>query len=211
MARKGSRKTRTYRREGKNLPLRDTVLIVCQGKETEKNYFSSLKDDFGIRDLKVEVKSKDPHRIVDYALKKSCLKKSRYNRIWCVLDKDNSTDQNFNDAVTTAGNREIGVAYSNKSFELWLYLHFHYSESAQSSQEYEDKLKGLFKKHFDKTYEKNDKEIFSLLRDKMERAIRHAEKLYSKRNKDSPAKADPSTTVHRLIKELQKKAELSEL
>lgn len=169
-----------------------------------------MKEDFKIN-LNIEIKAKDPLRVVDFAIKKACLNNSRYNRIWCVFDKDEFTDQNFNEAIKKAEKRKIGVAYSNKSFELWLYLHFHLLESALDNQGYIEKLNEFFDKNLKRTYKKNDKEIYSLLKKMMDKAMRHAKKLYSKSNKDNPAKVDPSTTVHLLIKELQKKKELSEL
>ena len=45
-----------------------------------------------------------------------------YQNVWIVFDKDDFDD--FDQAIQEAINRGYNVAWSNQSFEYWLYLHF---------------------------------------------------------------------------------------
>ena len=49
-----------------------------------------------------------------------------YQNVWIVFDKDDFDD--FDQAIQEAINRGYNVAWSNQSFEYWLYLHFYYSD-----------------------------------------------------------------------------------
>ena len=49
-----------------------------------------------------------------------------YSQVWVVFDKDDFDD--FDEAVALAEKYGFKVAWSNQSFEYWLYLHFNYSD-----------------------------------------------------------------------------------
>ena len=198
-------KNRSYKRKGMTRKPKDTFLIVCQGEETEKNYFKSIKKEYRISNLQIMVESTDPENMVDYTLKQKCRTNSRINEAWCVFDKDETTDENFNKSIVEAKNHKIGVAYSNECFELWLCLHFEYNEAKLNRDGYLNKIKRYFQNHFNKEYKKNDPEIYKKLKDKMDTAKKFAKKLLRKHSLKNPAKANPSTTVHRLIEKLEEK------
>ena len=48
------------------------------------------------------------------------------NKVWVVFDRDDFDD--FDQAVQEGVERGYQIAWSNQSFEYWLYLHFHYSD-----------------------------------------------------------------------------------
>jgi hypothetical protein len=52
---------------------RECILIVCEGKQTEPNYFKSLKDQLKLTIVRIEIISSGhttPAQIVDFAIEK---------------------------------------------------------------------------------------------------------------------------------------------
>ncbi|MCD4785849.1 MAG: RloB family protein [Candidatus Eremiobacteraeota bacterium] len=206
MSKRYNRDNRSYKRRVKFREQRNRFLIVCQGTETEKNYFNGFKIKLKKNNIEIICEPVAPDQVVNTAIKRrKNAKKERYNQVWCVFDKDDLTftDECFNSAIRTAQSEGIGVAYSNESFELWFYLHFCYCDSPLSRSVLFKKVKEKFDENFRREYEKNDKKILKLLEDKIETAIRHSSKLYSQYDHKNPAKDNPSTTVHLLVEKLR--------
>ncbi|NEP41321.1 MAG: RloB domain-containing protein, partial [Okeania sp. SIO2H7] len=123
-----------------------------------------------------------------------------YNQVWCVFDRDSFPVKNFNQAIKDAKNYNIEVAYSNEAFEIWYLLHFEYRDTAMSRKDYR---KSLTKK-LNKKYEKNSNKMYEILESKQPQAIKNAEKLLEQYNPLNPVNDNPSTTVHLLVKELNR-------
>lgn len=51
-----------------------------------------------------------------------------YQNIWVVFDKDDFKD--FDEAIRLGKEKGYKIAWSNQSFEYWLYLHFNYADTA---------------------------------------------------------------------------------
>lgn len=66
-----------------------------------------------------------------------------YQNIWVMFDKDDFKD--FDEAICLGKDKGYKVAWSNQSFEYWLYLHFHYSDSALHRHDWNEKLSEVFK------------------------------------------------------------------
>lgn len=183
------------------------ILIVCEGESTEPNYF----DQFEVTNIKIETRGMgcNTKKLVQYAIKAS--KTKYYDQVWCVFDKDSFPDCNFNDAVQLAKNNNLKLAYSNESFELWYNLHFHYLDSQIGRAQYISKLNKEFKARqhlaFPNTYQKNNPNIYQLLKPFQNLAIRNAKKLaksYIDETTPSPALQSPVTYVYKLVEELNK-------
>jgi hypothetical protein len=173
-------------------------LIVCEGTKTEKNYFEA----FPVVSKQVVVigLGQDPLSIVDKAIEEKD-KDDDVDQVWCVFDRDSVPSNKFMGAIQKAESRGIRVAYSNEAFELWYLLHYNYYDCAISRQEYKKILESLMKRK----YKKCDPSLYEELLEKQEQAIAHANRLlksYGKRH--SPDKDNPSTTVYRLVQELNK-------
>jgi hypothetical protein len=191
---------KSYDRKKPSRKERDKFLIYVQGAETKFNYFTDLKDNLNIKNLKIIVNSRIPTQMHDEAKKK---KDEGYNEIWCVFDKDDFTD--FNSAINEARDSKIGVAFSNECFELWYYLHFCYCDSSLGREVLFDKVKELFQHNFNVEYEKNLKNIYkNHLKEKTDIAIKYAKKLHKTNGSKSP-----STTVYELIEKLREIKEMS--
>ncbi len=64
----------------------DFILILCEGKESEPNYFNDLKDELKLSNVKIRqcLRGNDPLNIVKEAIKYT----SKYDRVYCVFDKE---------------------------------------------------------------------------------------------------------------------------
>ena len=104
-----------------------TFLIVTEGTKTEPNYLNALKkvleatNRFNI-EISIEGKGKATKALVNKIVRQIENCNQEYDRVWAVFDKDEFDD--FDDAISLAGSKNINCAWSNESFELWLLLHF---------------------------------------------------------------------------------------
>lgn len=170
------------------------ILIVCEGKKTEPNYFRAFRVP-GV-DLKVIGAGDNTTNLVLIAAELS--EKENYDQIWCVMDRDSFPAQRFNAAIAMAPSRNIRVAYSNEAFELWYLLHYDYLQSGLPRDAYGR----LLSNHLGRPYRKNDPNMFDALRTRVEEAIRNARKLHKDYSPCDPESDNPSTTVYLLVEEL---------
>ena len=176
------------------LPIRQRFLIVCEGEKTEPNYFQRFRVPGLV--VQIDALGMETVRVVQRAIE--LRDEDDYDQIWCVFDKDDFPDKNFNDAIAIARRHGFRVAYSNQSFELWYVLHFDYMHSAITREDY---IKILEEKLGHK-YEKNSPTIFDELYDRQPTAIRNARTLLNEYHPPRPSKDDPSTKVHLLVEQL---------
>lgn len=214
--RRAARQQRNH--EYKN-PKANSYLIVTEGERTEPLYFQGIKELIqtkigGSVDI-VEVPVIDIHgkgystgkliEITDQIVKKA---KVMYQNIWIVFDKDDFDD--FDHAIETGTNRGYNIAWSNQSFEYWLYLHFFFSDSALHRDDWESKLNDIFKQYGlgDGTYKKNYEEIYALVNrfDGVNTAIKNAKRRMADFEKSGKkaSEYDPGTTVHMLVENLKR-------
>ena len=132
--------------------------------------------------------------------------------VWCIYDKDDFPDKDFNDAAERINQLNMhsnGVRYfagwSNECIELWFVLHFAYYDSANHREYYISFLNDKLKKEGIK-YTKSMKELFDVLEEygDPEQAIRNAKKLLEEKGDVTPSKQVPATHVHELVEELAK-------
>lgn len=190
-----------------------SILIVCEGENTEPSYFNQ----FRITSAKVKSVGEGYNTIslVNRAI--VLAQHGNYDQIWCVFDKDDFLDNDFNAAIKIAEANNIGVAYSNQSFEYWLILHFNdHQGGGMHRDDYNDKINELLKP-FNISYDGNgskliEEDFFELLdgidiktsKKRLDLAIIRAERNYNQFDHINPAKEESSTTVFRLVRELLK-------
>lgn len=171
---KKRREARKQRRYEYKTPRANSFLIVTEGERTEPLYFKGMQKLIqekigGIVDV-IEQPLVDIHgkgcstgkliEVTDQIVKDA---KVMYQNIWIVFDKDDFED--FDQAIKDGTNRGYHIAWSNQSFEYWLYLHFNYSDSALHRHQWNAKLDELFKQYNlgDGTYQKNYDDIYNLV------------------------------------------------
>ena len=195
--------------------IRGRILIVCEGKETEPNYFNSFPKMDNVSVVTAGGKG-SPSQVVKKALElRDKAKQSPYDAVWAVCDKDNFTD--FKTAIDTAHKEKIGCAWSNEAFELWFVYHFENPTSAITRDKYKKKIEAHVKQRADAlklsqyqkfSYQKNDKNIRRTLLDcggNEDNAIKWAEKQAQEQVKSHDKdwdKHNPCTMVYLLVKQL---------
>ncbi len=201
--------------------IRGRILIVCEGKETEPNYFNSFPKMDNVSVVTAGGKG-CPSQVVKKALElRDKAKQSPYDAVWAVFDKDNFTD--FKTAIDTAQGKQIGCAWSNEAFELWFIYYFENPTSAISRNDYGSKIEAYVKQGAKKqklsqyqkfSYQKNDGNIRRTLLDcggNEENAIKWAEKQAQEQGKwhgENWDKHNPCTMVYLLVKQLLGKDEV---
>ncbi len=190
-----------------------TILIVCEGKNTEPSYFSQFR--LSSATIHAVGEGYNTTSLVNRAAHFAAQKK--YEQVWCVFDKDDFSTVDFNSAIVLARSNGFGVGYSNQAFEYWILLHFiDHQGGGMHRSDYDVRINQLLQP-FGRIYDgKRSKiiseDIFELLigNDKQtgisrtQIAINRAKRNCSQLNRVSPAAEESSTTVFELVEELLK-------
>jgi hypothetical protein len=192
---------------------KQTILIVCEGKNTEPSYFNQ----FRLTSAKIKALGKGYNTVslVEQAIKLQ--EKENCDQVWCVFDMDSNSPQNFNNAIEMADVRGFGIAYSNQAFEYWFILHFEDHQGGPMERtEYNAKI-NKYINPFGVDYDGDSNKLvsdkfFNLLmgidentgKKRMELAIKRAKRNYKLFDHSSPANEESSTTVFRLVNEILK-------
>lgn len=194
-------------------------MIVTEGERTEPLYFKGIqkliKDKIGGTVDVIEVPTIEifgagsaTGKLIEITERLVKEAKIIYQNIWVVFDKDDFED--FDEAIKSGENMGYKIAWSNQSFEYWLYMHFCYSDSALHRDEWNKKLDEIFAQYNlgEGSYRKNYEDIYNIVDsfDGVNTAIRNAKRRMAgfDHNKDLPSKYDPGTKVHELVIELKK-------
>lgn len=216
---KRRREDRKKRRYAFKTPKINSFLIVTEGKRTEPYYFKGLRELIkekigGVVDM-IEFPVIDIHgvgcstgRLIENTDRIVKDAKIMYQNVWIVFDKDDCLD--FDQAIEEGKNKGYKIAWSNQSFEYWLFLHFEYSDSALHRDEWNAKLDEMFRRYHlgNDKYEKNYENIYYMVNkfDGVNTAIKHAKRRMTGyvENITKPSRYDPGTTVYQLVEELKK-------
>ena len=193
--------------------LNKTILIVTEG-QTEKLYFES----FPVLTLTVEstdLQGQSKLELIEST--QSIIKNGdkEYDEIWCVFDMDVQKGQkefsDFDGAIDKGKSLGYNIAYSNDAFELWFYLHFHYTDQKNNRTFYYEFLS----KEWALNYEKDGKKynfcwsIYEKLlrgnKPSQEKAIERSEMLYEKQKELPYHQQNPVTLVYELVNVLNEK------
>ncbi|WP_038150065.1 RloB family protein [Vibrio litoralis] len=190
----------------------DKILIVSEGSKTEPNYFNEIKNLYEISSLNIIIDGdcgSSPICVVNHA--KALAKKeeklgSPFDKVFCVIDKDNHTC--YFEALDKIKAQKGDVFKSVQSipcFEYWLLLHFEYTTRAYVSQTGNSVgtqvIRDLKNKPGMGSYEKGEKGIFIKLLDKLETAKINATNAQNSAEKNECD--NPSTQIHTLVEYLQ--------
>lgn len=203
------------RRKEERTPKPNSFLIVSEGEKTEPYYFSGLAEYInnkygdGIKNKPI-IEPRGEGRctvsLVQKAAEIVSRSKIKYEHVWVVFDKDDFND--FDDAIELAEEYGFNVAWSNQSFEYWIFLHFNYSDSALHRDDWVDKLSDVFRElQIDSNgYKKSNPNIFKIVTTygSLKSAIGNAKRINKNYSKtDKPSACDPCTTVHNLLLALE--------
>jgi len=189
------------RRDIDTVEPRRRFLIICEGENTEPDYFRAFRTPGLI--VTVDGTGKNTLTLVDQAIetRDRLSSKCQYDECWCVFDRDSFPKDHFNNAVFKAEANGFEVGYSVQSFELWYLLHFDYCDSALHRSSYGDRLTDKLEQKYVKSANMS-KQMYVLLHPHIHKAIENATRLCANYTSETPEKRDPCTTVHILVERL---------
>ena len=108
----------------------EPILLFVQGECTEKDYFALLKRRLRLSSLTIKVESQSPENLIKQT--KTTISRDKnapFSAIYYVVDVDETSDKQFNQAFKAAKdatNRktEYHFVVSHECFEAWLLAHF---------------------------------------------------------------------------------------
>lgn len=214
---KKRRKAREQRRYEYKEPKANSYLIVTEGERTEVFYLKGLQkqilkqiggqvDVVEIPRIDIYGEGSSTKRLIELTEQRVKSAKILYQNIWVVFDKDDFAD--FDCAVQEGKEKGYKIAWSNQSFEYWLYLHFYYSDAALHRDDWSRKLDEIFQEYHlgDGKYRKNYENIYELADrfDGVNTAIKNAKRrMAGFHSSCKPSEYDPGTTVYQLVGELK--------
>lgn len=186
-----------------------TILIVCEGVNTEPGYFNH----FRLTSATIKTVGAGFNTVFLVNQAQNLRKKGKYDHVWCVFDKDDFPAEDFNEAIRLAVSLGFQVAYSNQAFEYWLILHFEdHQGGPMHRDQYGKKLNGYLNS-LGCTYDADgSKEITSDIfehlmandtkqgKPRVELAITRAERIFNDKDHRSPATEESSTKVYMLVR-----------
>jgi hypothetical protein len=208
------------------LEVKPTILIYCEGKNTEPSYFQKFR--ISSATVKIFGEGKNTLSLVQEAemiANKAKDNGKPFEKVWCVFDADPKPDnpkqlENFNAAVAYSKKLGYGTAYTNQAFEYWLILHFEdHQGGSMLRTDYHSKLNSYLKPlglFYDGHHSKKiSKEIYEVLFETVKTdkngkpvsrcdiATTRAQRIYdTKEEPRNPGNEESSTTVHLLVEEL---------
>ena len=200
---KDHRLSNLSRRQGVR-EVKQSFLIVCEGEKTEPDYFKAFR--MTAATIKAVGQAMNTMTLVNKAIsiREADQKRKRvYDQCWVVFDKDDFPAKDFNQAIQLAEKNGFRVAYSNQAFEYWFLLHYNLYTGAIHRNQYKDMLTRLTGMPYSKS-EGYGAVMYNLLLFRQQQAISNAETVLAEISHGNPAEEESSTTVQRLVLELNK-------
>lgn len=200
-------------RRSQRRPEKSTLLIVCEGRETERNYLDQLKrEDEVNRHFAITIKKgKGGSRlqIVQLAVDFKNQTNTDFDEVWCVMDVESQHKEeavkDLMSAIESAAQNQVTLCLSNPVFEVWLLAHF-----VRSSKSFKDCdavilfLNKHWKKEFKQDYSKSDRGIYQKISDRTLKAIQNAKAVREKDHgvEKQIEKCNSATEIYRLVLKL---------
>jgi hypothetical protein len=200
---KDHRLSNLSRRQGVR-EIKQSFLIVCEGEKTEPDYFKAFR--MTAATIKAVGQAMNTMTLVNKAIsirEADQKRKKVYDQCWVVFDKDDFPAKDFNQAIQFAEKNGFRVAYSNQAFEYWFLLHYNLYTGAIHRNQYKDMLTKLTGIPYSKS-EGYGAVMYNLLLSRQQQAINNAETVLAEISHGNPAEEESSTTVQRLVIELNK-------
>lgn len=184
--------------------VKQSFLIVCEGEKTEPDYFKAFR--MTAATIKAVGKAMNTMTLVNKAIsirEADKAKKRFYDQCWVVFDKDDFPAKDFNQAIQYAEKNGFQVAYSNQAFEYWFLLHFNLYQGPIHRSQYKNMLERLIGMPYSKT-EGSGAVMYNILLTRQKQAIKNSKTVLAEIAHGNPAEEESSTTVHKLVTELNK-------
>jgi hypothetical protein len=206
---RGNRSVRDYGRPTRFATAGKTILIVTEGKNTEVNYFTALRNRLKLSATDIQVihpEGTDPITLTRAAVKLRSQRKKKepdnpFDEVWVVFDLEkqhNERRAQAQQARNVSGAREIKFIESDPSFEYWRLLHEKNGYTTKFLPDSDATLKEL-KKHCP-AYTKSEIPDSHVLNN-IPLAVKRA-KQGRKYHKESGGNGNPSTNADLLVRSM---------
>lgn len=210
--RKKARAKEVQRQKATRAPY-DKVLIVCEGKKTEKNYFDELKGYYELSSANIVVNTdcgSAPISVARHAISlykgELAARRDPFDKVFCVFDRDTHTT--FHQAIDLIGAQNPRGVFkaitSTPCFEYWFLLHFGYTQQpfrATARKSAAEQLEDHLRVNFWPEYQKNALNTFKLRLPELPQAKNYAARILA--SSVATGIVDPLTNVHELVEYLQ--------
>ena len=208
---------RLERKTGRRPPY-PRVLMVCEGRKTEKLYFEDMRQHWRIPSADWEVLPSalgtGPEKVVEYAEQKAREEK-KWDEVYCIFDRDDhvhyraallkakSLDGKIKPHDPIAASSRFVAVPSVPCFELWFLIHFLPITKEFHRDDVQEQLKAQIPE-----YRKSAPGIFMKIHSRLSFAYENAE--IARTRKLKSGNDNPSTDVDILVKRLQEIGEMKE-
>lgn len=193
------------------LSVSPTILIVCEGKNTEISYFNQLR----FRSAKIVPVGEGYNTVSLVERAEEIANKERFDEVWCVFDCDDFPAHHFDNAIKMILNKGFKFAYSNQAFEYWIILHFNDHQGGPIHRSSYSKMINTAISQFGVKYDFEGSKIitpklFNLMFSRDEAsgiprhllAIERSKRIYDRFDHFYPSSEESSTTMHLLLEHL---------
>jgi hypothetical protein len=191
------------------------MLIVCEGRETEANYFHGLWDEIMAKSgsrkgfaLTIKRGRGGSRRdIAQFAVDQKNGSRDEYDEYHCIMDVEHHLHwAALPGALRLLKQNGFTVHLSNPSFEVWFLAHFRRTSAIFADADAViTALNPLWKAGGNGKYEKSDRAHFSKLRNRLVSAIATARAVRTKSHRPANATTEncnSSTDVYRFVERL---------
>ncbi|MER6824510.1 RloB family protein [Streptosporangium sp. NPDC000563] len=193
---------KSLRRTAEKRPELRTIMVFCEGQNSEPDYINGLKRLPHIAEntaLSIEI---HPEQGVPLTLvKKAMAYKSdpEIDECWCLFDVEwPQNHPNLPQAIDLARSNGINLAISNPCFELWLILHYSNCSAFMDTNSADSRSRSLD----GRSGKRIDPEVYMPLRKK---AAEHAKRLDARhaQNGTSFPHDNPSSGMYKFLRSLE--------
>lgn len=175
--------------------------ILCEG-ESEKQYFTMLKQKYRLANIKVKIVAAD---LSGKSLVEKAVKFGKYNHLdktYVVFDRDEHSKDELRKCAKLARKNDITIMFSSIDFEIWILMHFESVTRSYTRKELVQKLSRSA--YFNQDYSRFKGNSYrEYIFDKVQDAVDHANKLY--RKKSDWINDDPFTNIQIYLPEILKR------
>ncbi len=183
-----------------------TVLIQCEGEQTEPSYFRAIKKKYGNpRGRHITIKrgkGRSPEDVVESAIIQK--EKGIFDEVWAVVDIEGTEQKNnYPNARVLAREHDILMCHSIPCFEVWYLAHFEEtSRPFTCGSAVIDALNKHWQNHHNGSYDKTSGDHFERLEPRTQDALRNAKRVRRSHEQDNRTKIDANsmTEVDMLVR-----------
>lgn len=161
------------KRRVQSRPLKERLLIVCEGRATEPNYLDGLKR-FGSIPAHFAITVAKGRGGTRFDIAESAVSKKRelgnnFDRVLLLMDVEHAEHrESLERALPLLAKHGIEVFLSNPSFEVWLLAHFERTGKwFENGARVEDQLNQHWSREFESEYAKGDVRNFARLQSRL--------------------------------------------